>query len=257
MKDITGAINAGYTNQELNTALGIEGVDFEGASAAGYSNEDILGGLNLEEKQMSKIWFDDKTTTKPSRITSLLDAAGGSPQTGKDVGITQEQIDSAISPQAAIESVDNALNFVSPAATAATGIRGLFGLGKSAIAKNATKGATDYIDKRLATIGADGAKYMKGATSATEQASVKQATMDRMSKLNTPTGQATVAGAMLSKLPKSPFTDWLSKNLDAITSPVSAQAAFRNRNRFLEKAKDGGLSGKSAMKLYNELMRNT
>ena len=159
MKDITGAINAGYTNQELNTALGIEGVDFEGASAAGYSNEDILGGLNLEEKQMSKIWFDDKTTTKPSRITSLLDAAGGSPQTGKDVGITQEQIDSAISPQAAKESVDNALNFVSPGAAAGVavkrGIGALLRNRKSAIADRGISKLDDLLRTKERTIDAN------------------------------------------------------------------------------------------------------
>lgn len=46
MNDFTGAIKAGYTNDDINTKLGTTNVDYEGAVKAGYNNDDILAQLN-------------------------------------------------------------------------------------------------------------------------------------------------------------------------------------------------------------------
>ena len=55
MQDFKGAIEAGWSNEDLNKALGTEGKDFVGAISAGWSNEDIASKLNPQNKATPEV----------------------------------------------------------------------------------------------------------------------------------------------------------------------------------------------------------
>jgi len=268
MKDFEGAVNAGYTNEDLNGKMGTTGIDYVGAVSAGYSNEELQAGVNKKfteenprDTRFTSVTLDGKTireTPSPEIVKSIdrLIPRGG------DVGITQSQIDQAISPEAITKTIDTALNFVTPAAAAATGIKGLFNFGKGHISRLAKKGEAEFARSKSAAGLKNQEVYGPHAKSADEVVDVFKRSQEiagpaQMKVKASEIGSDTAMQGMLDMLPNNKFTNYLKSFANKATATISTKSALKHKAEFISKAKEAGLSEKSADDMYNYVMRSS
>ena len=268
MKDFAGAIEAGYTNEDLNGKMGTTGIDYAGAVSAGYSNEELQDGVNAKfgkenprDTRFTSVTLDGKTireTESPEvvkKVDQLIPRGG-------DVGITQNQLDNLFSKEQIAKDMDTALNFVTPVAAAATGIKGLFNLGKGHVSRLAKKGESEFGRAKSAAGLNNQAKYGPHAQSADEVDDVLKRSYEiagpaQMKVKASEIGSDTAMQGILDMLPNNKFTNYLKSFANKATATISTKSALKHKAEFINKAKEAGLSEKSADDMYNYVMRSS